>query len=217
MKFLNYTPEQILNTAFGTMNPSPFDIIVDKTYSVYIPRSMLHIMDEERFKNDFIIGDSVYDRNHSTMQIPAYITIEHMLNIWDMGFSFRLAHAQDGREVYEVLTQHIRACLAHNQDPIRGAQVDLITLEKMDNFLGDLFPAFRNTIVKDNNSDNDARQRYNRAIGALSRENHDTLTTKEHKPLIGKDRLVSDFEKVVDYGGFGELDDFSDFGGEKWT
>lgn len=212
MKTTDLSPQEALEYRFDGVNISPFEWIVDRQYRCMIPRSMLNYMDQDKWREDYLSLDPEYDKRYANARIPAYITIEHMLNIWDNGLSFRLCNDSESKEIYEVLSLHIRACLLHNQDPFRGDAVNLSVLKKMDDFLSDMFPNFRVSISKEEYRNDDARDVFNRKVGLISKSKLESTGAQQHKSLIGQQEINDNWvnDTIKD-----DLSDF-DFGGEEW-
>lgn len=208
----NLTAQQAYERNWGSGELSPFEVITERTYHALVPRSMLNYMDQDRWREDFITGDRDYDRNLFGARLPAYITIEHMLNIWDNGYAFKLLNEADGQEIYNVVKLHLRCCLLHNQDPFAGEPCNIAVLSKMDEFLGSVFPAIEAQLNKPTFDEHSARDRFNRKMGTLSKAEKSENRVTEHEKIIAEATIGSSWEKSRVDDGLGDFD----FGGEEW-
>ena len=189
---------------------SPYKAIKKRLFNGMVPRAMLFLMQGRRYDEDTLTGDFKYDMELSTRLVPARLTIEHMLNVYNNGERVVIPREEDRVTIYKILSTHLKCCLMHNGDLYRGNPVSVLTLTIMDDFLDDLYPTAKRSIADDARPTIGAIARFNRAIGVMD-------NTKERNVKSERKRIISDdaIEEMMDEE-LGDSDFDSAFGGEVW-
>lgn len=220
MDLLTMTPDEALNHHYEQHERSPYDEIRLTTYPAFIRRRDLYLLQPERRKEDWVSGDVAYDKRAMEAIVPAYVTIEHMLAIFDQDGYLRLRDPIDKNRIYRILTLHLKCCRIHNFDPIRGAAVELYALDLMDRFCDSVFEGGRHEIlVQGKQQTEDARTRFNREMGLMSNkrvEHDESYLNAKRQAIFSKEEMTDDFMTTGTSAAMGD-DDLFEFGDNEWT
>lgn len=214
----NVSPAELLDTCIDRETLTPYQEITRTTWRVVIQRKNQHLMDRERHLRDRVVGDVNYDRQAMNARTNAWITIEHMLNIFHQDDYLRIVNEADLKRIYQICTIHLKCCRLHNQDSMRGNPVGMLTLELMDRFLNSVFSEAKYELAKVNDTD-DARTRYNKQIGAIgTRDNNRDVSGVQRTGIFTEDDYNGDsFSQGLDDGLGDAGGELFDFGDDKWT
>jgi len=212
LKCYDLPPTEAVDATYHEDFPSPYELITKKLYDGRVPRSMLFIMQPRRYQEDTLTGNAAYDAHLSAKMVPARLTIEHMLNVWDVGESVIVPNEKDRVEIFKILSIHLKCCMIHNGDIFRGQPVNVLTMSKMDDFLDDLFPGASVSITQSFNANDGAAERFNKSVGLMVNR-AEPIAPKERKRIIddkAAEEMLSDDDGLGD-GGFSDFE----FGGEE--
>lgn len=221
MNILNLSPREALEHHYTKTQRNPIQEIRDTTYAARIYRRHLYILDPERRRQDWVSGDVQYDSRAMESITPAWVTIEHMLAIFDDDGYLSLENPNDKKRIYEIVTLHMKCCLLHNQDPIRGQPVGVYALDIMDRFCAAIFEDAKFELSQQDGSE-DARTRFNKSIGAISSKEtrmEDGFKGAKRDTIFSKDEITDDFmtSGLQGQSDNGDDDDLFNFGENEWT
>lgn len=209
-------PHEALNRTYNPdVEETPLQMIQERTFKSIITREHYYILDPEAMRTDRIVGDPTYDVLAMTAKMQAWVTIEHMLNIYHVGGYQSLCNPADKKVIYEIVTLHLKCCQLHNINVFTGEAVDIVTLSIFDEFLQTIYEDSLYELRHTSGSNSSAADRFEEALGGISNVDDQGGFTGNRNRLFSKETVGDDDIKTKSDSEF--YDPFNFGGDDTWT
>lgn len=135
--FKNHAPPRFANPPkpprpVPRMDPT-LESIFKITYRVLLKNRDLRSIEEQRLRPDLSTGDKRVDSVLGESLVPAYITINDMVEYYRDGVVFHLTDSEAPKKIYEAVTEHTgrwREALQYSMNISAAPVEDLILMEQ---------------------------------------------------------------------------------------